>query len=60
VKKKKEKKGNWVVTVRCVVLKELYLTNCTRKEAEEKPNEHADQEAELEWIDWKVIGIMEN
>jgi hypothetical protein len=43
-----------------VVLKELYLTNCTRKEAEEKPNEHADQEAELEWIDWKVIGIMEN
>lgn len=56
----KKKKGSWIVRVKCTVLKNVYVSNCTEEQARIVPFEHADDELELEQIDWEVKQVIEN
>lgn len=56
-KKKDDGKGNWIVTMRCVVTKSVYLEGCTEEEASNNPWEFAVDEHEVEQIDWDVMRI---
>jgi hypothetical protein len=55
-----EKKKDWVVTMECVVTKELYLSGCTEEEAENDPWLYATDEKEVEMNDWQVVSIEKN
>lgn len=55
--KTKSKKGNWIVTMRCVITKEVYITDCTEDEARANPWEHAQDEHEVDQIDWDILSV---
>jgi hypothetical protein len=57
---KKEPKGNFIVTMQCVVTKEVIVENCTLSEAKNNPWDYSVDETELEQIDWKVVKVTEN
>lgn len=50
-------KEQWIVRVRCVVVKEIVCENCTKQEAREYPWAHSVNETELEQIDWDVTEV---
>ena len=54
------KNGSWIVTVRCVVLKELVVFNCTEEEAAKSPFDHASDERELNQVDYEVLSVEPN
>jgi hypothetical protein len=53
----KADKGNWLVTMECVVKKLVYCSDCTRAEAEDSPWEFSTNELELEMSDWEIIKV---
>jgi hypothetical protein len=53
-------KGSWLVRVRCTVVKEVVSANCTEEEAITDPWDHAEDERELEQVDWEVEGVTPN
>lgn len=56
----KSKNGSWIVTLECVVKKEVICENCTREEAESNPFGLACSERELSTRDWSVGSIEAN
>jgi hypothetical protein len=56
---KKPKKSDWIVTMKCVITKEVYVENCTEEEAKE-PWAYSIDEREIEMTDWKFLSIEEN
>lgn len=54
------KKQNWIVRMECVVVKDVYVENCTEEEARQKPFEHATHAKEAEVTDWKVKAVRPN
>jgi len=53
-------KRSWIVTVRCVVTKELVCDKCTEREAEQAPWNYSIGERELNLDDWEVLSVTEN
>ncbi len=56
----KNEKKYWIVTMRCIVTKSVEVSDCTFAEAQNNPWDHADNEMEVEQIDWKILKIEEN
>lgn len=54
------KKRSWVVQVRCLVLKELVCENCTKEDAESLPFDFAEDEREIDRLDFDVVSVEEN
>lgn len=50
-------KGQWLVRVRCVVVKGVVCEDCTKEEARTNPWDHAVCEEEIEQIDWDVTEV---
>lgn len=53
-------KGNWIVKMKCVVEKDVFVSDCTREEAENNPWDYAENENETSQVDWEVISVEEN
>lgn len=53
-------KKKWVVTMRCVVTKDVCVGPCTEEEATTNPWDHAEDEQEVSQEDWEVKTIREN
>lgn len=49
--------SQWIVRVRCVVVKEVICENCTKEEARTNPWDHVVCEQEIEQIDWDVTRV---
>jgi hypothetical protein len=56
----KSKKGSWIVTVRCAVIKEVVVENCTAEEAREHPFLYSVSQRELEQSDCCVDSVEPN
>ena len=56
----KDERGNWIVRIRCVVLKDVYCDDCTRQEALSRPYDHASDEFETDQEDWEVVSVRSN
>jgi hypothetical protein len=54
---KAKRKGRWKVKVRCIVMKELILDNCTIEQANDCPWDFAESEEDLDQEDWEVITV---
>ena len=50
-------KGKWFVILRCTIIKQVHCEDCTEEEAAEEPFERADDEMEVEQVDWEVIEV---
>jgi hypothetical protein len=50
---------NWIVIMRCVVIKEVFCT-CTEEQAYDNPFDYADCESETDQLDWEVLTVKEN
>lgn len=59
-KKKKGEPRNWIVKMRCVVIKEVYCSDCSEDEAHDDPFNFSKDERELEQEDWQVISVEPN
>ena len=57
---KKAKKSDWIVSLECKVLKEVYVKNCTEEEAKENTFKYFIDEKEIYMIDWEFKSIEEN
>lgn len=55
--KKKEPTGSFIVNMRCVVMKKVYVEDCTEEQARNNPWEHATNEIEGDQIGWTVEGV---
>lgn len=47
----------YVVTMRCTVIKQICCENCTEEQARREPFEHAIDEEEVDQIDWLVTDV---
>jgi hypothetical protein len=57
---KTPEKKDWIVTVRCVIVKSVTVEDCTEEEAREHPfAEHCTGEQEIEMPDWEVTKVEE-
>lgn len=54
----KAKKGNWVVRAKCIVTKDVYVSDCTEEEAKNDPFNHADDQIEVDQLDWEVQSVL--
>jgi hypothetical protein len=59
-RKKKEVLKDWTVTMRCVVIKEVYCPQCTEEDARNTPWDMAQDETETSQEDWQVVSVKEN
>lgn len=58
---KKPEKGDWTVTMRCVVTKVVDLQGCTEEEARRDPWAYVvGDEREVDQIDWDVQKVERN
>lgn len=55
-----KKKSNWIVRLKCEVIKEVYADDCTEEQATQNPLEHATGETEIDQRDWEVVSVHEN
>ena len=46
--------------MRCTVIKEVACSDCTEDDARNKTWEMADDETEIEQVDWEVVSVKEN
>lgn len=56
----KPPKRSWLVTMRVTLEKEIITDDCTEKEAEDNPWDHAIDEQEKQQIDWQVTSVEPN
>lgn len=56
----RKKRGSWIVRMRCVVVKDVVVEDCTEEEARTQPWDHAESETEVEQIDWQVQKVTKN
>ncbi len=54
------KTRSWIVTLECVVTKEIITHECTHAKAHDEPFEVADYENETDQREWKVISVEPN
>lgn len=52
--------SNWIVRMRCVVIKEVCVDGCSESEAEHNPWNYAHEEIEVDQVDWEVLSVKEN
>jgi len=53
-------KKNWIVKIRCEVIKEVVCLYCTREQLDECFWDYAESEREIDQVDWKVLEVREN
>jgi hypothetical protein len=53
-------KQNWIVRMKCIVLKDVYVENCTEDQARSSPFEFASEEQEVDMSDWEVKSVEPN
>lgn len=53
----KENKRNWLVRIRCTVIKIVAVKNCTKVQARLNPWEFAQDADEIEQHEWKVESV---
>jgi hypothetical protein len=53
----KRKVGNFTVRMRCVVEKEVECHECTEEEARQIPWDFAQDEREVQQMDWEVLDV---
>lgn len=53
-------KKTWIVTIECVVDKEVVCENCTEDQARDNPWDYAIDEREVSQSDWTVKSVKEN
>lgn len=53
-------KKNWIVRMKCVVLKDVYCTDCTEEQATSDPFEYASNEVEVDQHDYEVRSVKED
>ena len=51
---------SWIARIRCKVIKSVHLTDCTESQAYANPWDYADDETEIEQVDWKVEKVEED
>ncbi len=51
------KNGSWKVIVRCTVLKEITVFNCTEEEAANNPFDRSEKETELSMPDFETLSV---
>ena len=51
---------NWIVRMKCEVIKDVYVGPCTREQAETEPYSHALGEDEVDQRDWEVLKVEPN
>ena len=51
------KTENWIVRVKCTVIKEVNVSNATRELVERDLWERATDECEIMMTDWEIINI---
>ena len=56
---KKETKKTFVVTVRCVVIKQVTCETYSKDQAMTEPFESASEEIEIDQLDYEVLGARE-
>lgn len=60
-KKTKEVNRNWTVKMKCVVIKEVCIDNCTEDQARDNPwDQDVTDETEIEQTDWEVLHVEPN
>lgn len=59
-KKKKEKTGSWLVTMKVTVTRECVFDDCTEEEAEKPDWSKCTDERDLEMTDWEVLHVEPN
>lgn len=52
--------SEYIVRMRCIVVKDVCVSNCTKEEARSNPWDFANDETEVEQLDWDVIDVTEN
>lgn len=52
--------SSWIVTMVCTVRKQVICEDCTEEQAVEAPFDFAEDEVELEQIDWEVLEVKPN
>lgn len=53
--------GDWIVKVKCTVVKQLVVSGCTKDEAYDDPYDYEiEDEMELEQIDFEVLDVEPN
>jgi len=57
---KKEPTKSYIVSMECVVRKDVITFSCTEDQARNDPWDYVESEIEIDQVDWKVISIMEN
>ena len=58
---KEPTKGSWIVRMKCVVLKDVYVADCTEDEARNNPfDQDVEDEIEVEQTDWDVQSVEPN
>ncbi len=57
---KKEIKKSWVVTMECIIKKEIVTDECTESEARNNTWSHVLSEQEMGMNDWEVLKVEEN
>lgn len=55
-----EQKQNWIVRVKCVVHKDVFVDNCTEDQARSSPWEFSSGELEVDMSDWDVKSVEPN
>lgn len=53
-------KGNWVVNVTCIIVKEVICEECTEDDARLNPFDFAVDEREVYQVDWSVNSVQPN
>ena len=53
-------KREWMVRMRCVVIKDVVTRSCTADQAWSDPWEFAEDETEVEQVDWDIIDFRPN
>lgn len=57
---KKEANRNWIVRMKCTVLKDVYVDDCTGEQARTNPFEFASKEQDVDMLDWDVKSVEPN
>lgn len=54
------KTRDWIVRMKCEVVKDVMVTGCTEEEARNDPWQYAADEVEIEQPNWEVQSVKPN
>ena len=60
MKSVRAKNQEWIVSMRCIVHKDVYVSGCSEEEARSNPWDFASDEIETDQTDWEVIAVVPN